>query len=225
VRLCACFILNFVLIYDVLAHVLRWNHSSQNPRTIGCTRFSRRNFGLRLLLQNRYRIYAKFHTHLRCFSSRFTLESARARTPLTIGCTRFSRRNFRPHLLLQNRYRIYAKFHTHLRCFSPQFTLESARARTRTTYGMIYAVKYMSLCSRKRCPQCHIRSTWFGLQKILLCMFYASLSIYICIRILRYAYRPRILAVDCMADASTWVLSRPRPGWGFYMYDISFYIL
>jgi hypothetical protein len=129
------------------------------PRTIGCTRFSRRNFGLRLLLQNRYRIYAKFRTHLRCFSSRFTLESARARTPLTIGCTRFSRRNFRPHLLLQNRYRIYAKFRTHLRCFSPRFTLESARARTRTTYCMIYAVKYMSLCSRKRCPQCHIRST------------------------------------------------------------------
>jgi hypothetical protein len=53
---------------------------SQNPRTIGCTRFSRRNFWLRLLLQNKYRIYAKFRTHLRCFSSRFTLESARART-------------------------------------------------------------------------------------------------------------------------------------------------
>jgi hypothetical protein len=85
-RLCACFILNFVLIYAVLAHVLRWNHSSQNPRTIGCTRFSRRNFWLCLLLQNRYRIYAKFRTHLRYFSSRFTLESARAMTPLTIGC-------------------------------------------------------------------------------------------------------------------------------------------
>jgi hypothetical protein len=27
-----------------------------------------------------YRIYAKFRIHLRCFSSRFTLESARART-------------------------------------------------------------------------------------------------------------------------------------------------
>ena len=53
---------------------------SQDPRTIGCTRFSRRNFRPCLLLQNRYRIYAKFHTHLRCFSSRFTLESARART-------------------------------------------------------------------------------------------------------------------------------------------------
>jgi hypothetical protein len=151
VRLCVCFILNFVLIYVVLVHVLRWNHSSQNPRTIGCTRFSRHNFGLCLLLQNRYRIYAKFRTHLCCFSSRFTLELARARTPLMIGCTRFSRRNFRPHLLLQNRYRIYAKFRTHLRCFSLRFTLESARARTRTTYCMIYAVKYMSLCSRKRC--------------------------------------------------------------------------
>jgi hypothetical protein len=43
-------------------------------------RFSRRNFGPRLLLQNRYRIYAKFCIHLRCFSSRFTLESVRART-------------------------------------------------------------------------------------------------------------------------------------------------
>jgi hypothetical protein len=64
-RLCACFTLNFVLIYTVLAHVLRWNHSSQNPRTIDCTRFSCRNFGPRLLLQNRYKIYAKFRTHLR----------------------------------------------------------------------------------------------------------------------------------------------------------------
>jgi hypothetical protein len=33
-----------------------------------------------LLLQNRYRNYDKICTHLRCFSSRFTLESARART-------------------------------------------------------------------------------------------------------------------------------------------------
>jgi hypothetical protein len=80
VRLCACFTLNFVLIYVILAHVLRWNHSIQNPRTIGYTQFSRRNFGPRLLLQNRYRIYAKFRTHLRCFRSYFTLESARART-------------------------------------------------------------------------------------------------------------------------------------------------
>jgi hypothetical protein len=69
----------------------------------------------------------------------------------TIGYTRFSRRNFRARLLLQNRNRIYAKFRTHLRCFSSRFTLESARARTRTTYCMIYVVKYMSLCSRKRC--------------------------------------------------------------------------
>jgi hypothetical protein len=37
-------------------------------------------FGSCLLLQNRYMIYAKFRIHLRCFSSRFTLESARART-------------------------------------------------------------------------------------------------------------------------------------------------
>ena len=55
-------------------------HPIQNPRTIGCTRFLRRNFRLRLLLQNRFWNYAKFRTHLRCFSSRFTLESARART-------------------------------------------------------------------------------------------------------------------------------------------------
>jgi hypothetical protein len=89
VRLCACFTLNFVLIYAVLAHVLCWNHSSQNPRTIGCTRFSRRNFGSRLLLQNRYRIYDKFRTHLRCYRSRFTLESARART-----CARSAARDF-----------------------------------------------------------------------------------------------------------------------------------
>jgi hypothetical protein len=80
VRLCACFTLNFVLIYAVLAHDLRWKHSSQNPRTIGCTRFSCRNFGPRLLLQNKYRIYVKFHTHLRCFRSCFTLEFAWART-------------------------------------------------------------------------------------------------------------------------------------------------
>jgi hypothetical protein len=80
VRLCACFTLNFVLIYVVLARVLRWNHSSQNPRTIGCTRFSHRNFGPLLLLQNIYRIYDKIRTHLRCFRSRFTLESAWDRT-------------------------------------------------------------------------------------------------------------------------------------------------
>ena len=43
-------------------------------------RFLRRNFRPRLLLQNRYKIYAKFRTHLRCFRSRFTLQSARART-------------------------------------------------------------------------------------------------------------------------------------------------
>jgi hypothetical protein len=80
VRLLACFTLNSVLICAVLAHVLRWNHSSQNPRTIGCTRFSRHNFRPRLLLQNKYRIYAKFRSHLRCFRLCFTLESARART-------------------------------------------------------------------------------------------------------------------------------------------------
>jgi hypothetical protein len=36
--------------------------------------------------------------------------------------------------------------------------------------------------------------------------------IYICIRILPYAYRPGFLAVDCMADGSTRVLGRPHPG-------------
>jgi hypothetical protein len=89
VRLCACFTLNSVLIYAVLAHVLRWNHSSQNPRTIDCTRFSRRNFRPFLLLQNRYKIYAKFRTHLRCFSLRFTLESVRARTRARLAACDF----------------------------------------------------------------------------------------------------------------------------------------
>jgi hypothetical protein len=55
-------------------------YSSQNPRTIGPTRFSRRNFETHLLLRNRYTIYTKFRTYLRCFSSRFTLKSIRART-------------------------------------------------------------------------------------------------------------------------------------------------
>jgi hypothetical protein len=32
------------------------------------------------VLENRYRIYAKFRTHLRCFISHFTLESVRPRT-------------------------------------------------------------------------------------------------------------------------------------------------
>jgi hypothetical protein len=95
--------------------------------------------------------------------------------------------------MLQNRNRIYAKFRTHLRCFSSLFTLEYARARTRTTYCMIYAVKYMSLCSRKRCPQCHIHSTCFRRQKIPLCMVYASLSIYI------YAF------VYCLTRLSSWI--------------------
>jgi hypothetical protein len=94
VRLCACFTLNFVLIYAVLAHVLRCNHSSQNPRTIGCTRFSHRNFGPRLVLQNKYRIYAKFRTHLHSFRSRFTLESARAKTR-----ARSAARDFQPVIL------------------------------------------------------------------------------------------------------------------------------
>jgi hypothetical protein len=119
-----------------------------------------------------------------------------SKDPRTIGCTRFSRRNFRPCLLLQNRNRIYAKFRTHLCCFSSWFTLESARARTRTTYCMIYAVKYMSLCSRKRCPQCHIHSTWFGRQKIPLCMVYASLSIYIYIYIYAFVYCLTLIVLD-----------------------------
>jgi hypothetical protein len=74
------FTLNFVLIYVVLVTFYAGIRPSQNPRMIGCTRFSYRNFGPCLLLQNRYRIYAKFRTHLLCFSSRYTLESARART-------------------------------------------------------------------------------------------------------------------------------------------------
>jgi hypothetical protein len=55
-------------------------HSSQNPRSIGRTRFSRRNFGAHLLLRNRYTIYAKFRNHLRCFSPRFTLKYIQSRT-------------------------------------------------------------------------------------------------------------------------------------------------
>jgi hypothetical protein len=55
-------------------------HSSQNPRSIGRTRFSHRNFGAQLLLRNRYTIYAKFRNHLRCFSSCFMLKFIRART-------------------------------------------------------------------------------------------------------------------------------------------------
>jgi hypothetical protein len=42
-------------------------------------------FGPHSLLQNRYMIYAKFRTHLRYFSSCFTLESARAE-PANCGC-------------------------------------------------------------------------------------------------------------------------------------------
>jgi hypothetical protein len=74
------FTLTFVLIYDVSVHIYAEIHSSQNPRTIDRTQFSRRNFGPHLLLRNRYMIYAKFRTHLRSFSSRFTLKSIRART-------------------------------------------------------------------------------------------------------------------------------------------------
>jgi hypothetical protein len=54
-------------------------------------------------------------------------------------------------------------------------------------------------------------------------MVYASLSMYMCIRILPYAYRPGFLVVHCMPDASTrgcWVdrvlagasISRGSPG-------------
>ena len=38
VRLCACFILNFVLIYVVLAHVLRWNRPEPGPRSRSAAR-------------------------------------------------------------------------------------------------------------------------------------------------------------------------------------------
>jgi hypothetical protein len=79
------FTLNFILIYAVLDHVLRWNPPEPEPAHDRCTRFSRCNFGPCLLLQKRYKIYAKFHTHLRCFSSRFTLESDRARTSTRSG--------------------------------------------------------------------------------------------------------------------------------------------
>jgi hypothetical protein len=74
------FTLTFVLIYDVSVHIYVVIHSRQNSLTIGRTQFSRRNFGPHLLLRNRYMIYAKFRTHLRCFSSRFTLKSIWART-------------------------------------------------------------------------------------------------------------------------------------------------
>jgi hypothetical protein len=81
--------INFVFIYVMSIHVLWLNPPSQNPSTIGCTRFSRRNFGPRLMLQNRYRIYAKFCIHLRCFSSRFTSESVLARTRARLGARDF----------------------------------------------------------------------------------------------------------------------------------------
>jgi hypothetical protein len=129
ISLSACFTLNFVLIYAVLAHDLRWNHSSQNPRTIGCTRFHavilgpvycyKTDIGFTL---NFVLMYAVLDHVLRWNSPE--------PEPGTIDCTRFSRHNFGPRLLLQNKYRIYAKFRTHLRCFSSRFTLESARART-----------------------------------------------------------------------------------------------
>jgi hypothetical protein len=74
--------------------------------------------------------YIKFRTHLRCFSSRFTMKSFEPE-PSHDRLHAISTPYFGPCLLLQNRYRIYDKFHTHLRCFRSRFTLESIRDRTR----------------------------------------------------------------------------------------------
>jgi hypothetical protein len=166
VRLCACFTLNFVLIYAVLAHVLRWNHSSQNSRTIGCTRFSRRNFGPRLLLQYRYMIYDKLYTHLRCFCSCFTLKSVRVRTLSWWNARDFYVVIFGPHSPFRNRSTIYAKIRNHLRCFGSCFTLKSVQVRTRSRwdardfYAVIFGTHspfrnkstiYAKICNHLRC--------------------------------------------------------------------------
>jgi hypothetical protein len=85
-------------------------------------------------------IYAKIYTHLRCFGSRFTLKSARARTRhLRCFGSRFTLKSAQaitahdfyavicPHLPLRNQSMIYAKIHTHLRCFGSRFMPKSAR--------------------------------------------------------------------------------------------------
>jgi hypothetical protein len=111
------------------------------------------------MLQKIYRIYAKFCIHLRCFSSRFTLESARARTRARSVARDFHALILGPVCCYKTEIGFTLNFELIYAVLAHGFTLESARARTRTTYCMIYAVKYMSLCSRKRYPQCHIHST------------------------------------------------------------------
>jgi hypothetical protein len=54
-------------------------------------------------------IYAKLCTHLRCFTSRFTLKSIRAKNTRSIRRTQLLRRKFRTHLRLRNRYTICAR--------------------------------------------------------------------------------------------------------------------
>jgi hypothetical protein len=108
-------------------------------------RFKRRNS-----LQNRSMIYAKIHTYLRCFGSRFTQKSARARTRARSDAHDFYALIFGPHSSLWNRSTIYAKVRTHLRWFVSCFTLKSARARTRARsdvrefYAIIFG-PYLSL--------------------------------------------------------------------------------
>jgi hypothetical protein len=166
-------------------------------------------FGPHSPFRNRSTIYAKIRKHLRCFGSCFTLKSIRVRTRSRWDAQDFYAVIFGPHSLFWNRSTIYAKICNHLHCFSSRFTLEFARARTRTTYCMIYAIKYMSLCSHKRCPQCYIRSTWFGRQKIPLCMVYASLSIYI--YIYAFVYCLTLIVLDSWLS-TTW-LTQARGCW------------
>jgi hypothetical protein len=109
-------------------------YSSQIPRTIRRTRLLRHNFGTHLRLRNRYTIYAKFRTHLRCFGSCFTLKSIRVRTRSRWDARDFYAVIFGTHSPFQNRSTIYAKIRNHLRYFCSCFTLKYVRVRTRARW-------------------------------------------------------------------------------------------
>jgi hypothetical protein len=76
-----------------------------------------------------------------------------------------------------------------------------------------------ALCSRNRQAHANIRSRDSWHKRFHLCMSYAHLYIYLCVRISHVASQPGYVAILCMADASWRPVDRTRPdrppGWGF----------
>lgn len=118
--------LKFLLIYTGLVHVLRWNPLEPRARsdTQDFHAVIRASFDVKKQIND-----LRYRTHLRCFGSRFTSKSARARTRARSDARYFHAVIFGPHFLLRNRSVIYAKTCKCLRYFGSHFTLWYARAK------------------------------------------------------------------------------------------------